>query len=154
MATAYDILRCTGSTGSYTIEKLSETAVVLQSVEALPNGSRATYVVASGDETHPTTIVFVTKVDPNANKAKGTRTCTVAVNSWAHATYDDGSEAHEPFSMAIHVNMPSNLRVEVADVQSAVEILFSLLYGSLTAGDPDTDRLSKLALFGIPDILG
>lgn len=153
MATA-SIDRVGGTAVDYSIQEFDESTFVRLPDEALASGGvRSSYSIATGDGNKPTIISFTTKSDRNGNAGKGVRTLTIGLSSYARYVDDASVTFTEPITMALHMNVPTNIPVEEADLRVMAENLYSLSYSTLTSKEPDTVRLSKLALFGATGVI-
>lgn len=149
MATVYDILRLGGTPADYSMSKLDESTLKLKSSDPVPGGQKTTYIVATDDQTHPTTFVIQAKADPKGQGGKGVNALMIALNSWARMTIDGVVSDVQPISCVLTINMPASLPVETADVRLLMENCYSLTYASLNAKIPESARLAGMALYGL-----
>lgn len=153
MATA-SIDRIGGSAVDYSIKEFDESTFAKLPPEVLPSGGvRQAYSIATGDGNKPTIASFATKNDRAGNAGKGVRTTTVGLSSYARYVDDASVTTTEPITGALHLNVPTNIPIDEADLRDFCENLYSLTYSTLTSKEPDTVRLSKLALFGVTEVI-
>jgi len=152
MTVTLAIDRTGGTPADVSVPKIAEADFMRLGTEMLPNGSRTTYTVATGDTTYPTKIVVQTKLDPNGNGGSGQKSATISIQTWARATDDvTGEVLVKPCNSMLAVNLPADLPVEVEDVLALIENVFSLTYATLSTKVPVTTRLSAL-MFQVSDV--
>jgi len=151
MSLTYTIDRIGGTPADVSVEALTQADFVLVRTETVPNGTRSTYAVASGDPSHPTTLVIQSTMNPKGNGGQGVRSATFALNSWSRVASSDASVADvlSPVSAVIAFNLPADIPLEIADVRNLVQNLYALTWSTLTSKVPDNVRLAKVVLYGI-----
>lgn len=149
----YSLEHVNASTEVIDVEVAAKSEMVLRSLAIDPKtGSQeATYVLASGDNSRPATVVYRSELQKRA--AGPVRRVSMTFNTWAVRS-DDVAETDEyaPISGTFSFNLPADMNIEVADMDDFIGNCFSFLYESATSGDRATGYLSKL-LFGIPQVV-
>jgi len=153
MAITYSIDHLETTTESVDVEVAAKSEMVLQSTVTDPKTGAivSTYVLASGDNSYPATIVYRSEIQ---SRPSGTiRRISVTFNTWSvRSDSVTGIDVRKPISGTISFNTAADMTIEVADFDSMVGNLFSFLYSAVTAGARDTDWLADL-LYGIPQVI-
>jgi len=157
MTTVFSIDRTGGGSDlAININKLADALFAKVGTEAVKNGFKTTYSIASGDQRYPSTVVVQAKLglDPLTG-TPNTRNCLIAFNSWARTEVDGVLSDIKPISAVLTLNVPATIQFEDADVWMMVENLLAVLLITVSAGEPvSLARLSQLAGFGVTTILG
>jgi len=152
--TTYSIDQMSGTPADYSMQKISEASFAKKRTEVIPGGQKTIYVLATSDDGHEVSLVIQSKLDKNGNGGRGVRTSLIALNSWARTVVTDKPDVVDPISTVLTINLPVGAGVEVADLRSMVEVLYSSTYSTLTSKLPDTAHLTALAYMGLTEIIG
>jgi hypothetical protein len=134
------------------VEVAAKSEMVLQSTVSDPKTGAvvSTYVLASGDNSRPATVVYRSELQKRASG--NIRRVSMTFTTWAvKADEDDVIVDWKEISGTYSFNIPADMTIEVADMDEFIGNCFSFLYASVTSGDRNTSWLAKM-LFGIPQV--
>lgn len=128
----------------------SEMTLVSTDVDPKTGEVTSTYVLASGDNGYPATVVYRTSIQKRATGA--IRRMSMTFSTWATASNSvDGVDTKKPISASVNINVPADMTIEVTDLSTMVGNAFSFLYPSIAAGVRNNSWLQKL-LYGVPQV--
>lgn len=153
MSLTYSLDHVVSSTESVLVEVAAKSEMVLQSTVTDPKTSAvtSTYVLASGDNSYPATVVYRTELQKRGGDL--VRRASVTFNTWAVRADDIAeTETRKPVSGTFAFVLPSDMNIELADLDDFIGNVFSFLYASQSSGARNTGFLAKI-LFGIPQVV-
>jgi len=152
MTHTYSLDHVASATESVNVETAAKSEMTLRSTDVDPKTGDvvSTYVLASGDSRYEATVTY--KVQEQNKVGAPTRRCVVTLNTWA--TDDDGAGlvVKKPITGSISFIVPTDLTIELADMDDFIGNLFSFLYASVSTGTRNTTYLQKL-LYGVPQVV-
>jgi len=151
MTITYSIDHVSTSVEDVSVEVADKTNMVLQSTSTDSKGEVAsTYVIATGDNSFPATIVYRSAIQ---NRTSGAiRRLSMTFSTWATAADSvSGTDTKKLIQGTVTFNVPADMTIEPADMDDFIGNLFSFLYLSVTTKVRDTTWLAKL-LYGIPQV--
>jgi hypothetical protein len=152
MTVSFSIDHLSTSVEDVSVEVAAKSEMILQSSDVDPKTGdvTSTYVLASGDNAFPATVIYRTSLQKRAGAA--VRRLSMTFNTWSVSTDSvTGIVIRKPLSATVSFVIPADMTVEVADMDDLVGNLFSFLYLSVTTKVRDTAWLQKL-LYGISQI--
>jgi hypothetical protein len=152
MTVSFSIDHLSTSVEDVSVEVAAKSEMILQSSDVDPKTGdvTSTYVLASGDNAFPATVIYRTSLQKRAGAA--VRRLSMTFNTWSVSTDSvTGIVVRKPLSATVSFVIPADMTVEVADMDDLVGNLFSFLYLSVTTKVRDTAWLQKL-LYGISQI--
>jgi hypothetical protein len=152
MSLSYSIDHLSTSIEDVSIEVAAKSEMTLQGTGPDPKtGDQvSTYVLASGDNSFPATVVYRAGVQTRAGSP--IRRISMTFGTWAtKADSVTGVDVKLPLVATVSFNIPADMTVEVADMDDLIGNLFSFLYLSVTTKVRDTTWLQKL-LYGVPQV--
>jgi len=152
MTMSYSIDHALTSVEDVSVEVADKANMVLQSTDTDQKTGEivSTYVISNGESNFPATVVYRV-VDQNRSSG-AIRRVSMTFNTWATKSDSvSGIDTKKAISGTISLNVPTDITVELSDVDDLIGNLFSFLYLSVTTKVRDTTWLGKL-LFGIPQV--
>jgi len=152
MTISYSIDHLSTSVEDVSIEIAAKSEMTLQSTTTDPKTGEiaSTYVLASGDNAYPSSVVFRSSIQNRTNGA--IRRMSMTFSTWATKSDDvTNVVVKRPVVATFSVNVPSDITVEVADLDDLIGNAFSFLYLSVTSKVRNTTWLQDL-LYGIPQV--
>jgi hypothetical protein len=153
MTKTYSLDHVVTSTESVKVEVAAKSEMVLQSTatDQKTGAIASTYVLASGDIAFPATVVYRTELQKRGGEL--VRRASVTFNTWAVRADDVAeTEVRKPISGTFAFVLPSDMNIELADLDDFIGNVFSFLYASQSSGARNTGYLAKI-LFGIPQVV-
>jgi len=152
MTISYAIDHLSTSVEDVSVEVAAKSEMTLQSTTTDPKTGEvtSTYVLASGDNGFPAFVTYRASVQ---NRASGSvRRLSMTLSTWATKSDSvSGTDEKKNLSIGVTITVPSDMTIEVSDVDDLIGNAFSFLYLSVTAKVRDTSWLQKL-LYGIPQV--
>jgi len=152
MSLSYAITHASGNTTeSVTLSVAEKTSMVLTGHDTDPKTGRvsATYVLSSGDPTHPATVRY--SLDPVSVNGKS-RYASVTFQTWATQTDSvSGLVTWFPIQVTMSFVIAGGAPVQLADLMQLAACGFSYTYASVAGGVRDTVWLQDI-LFGSPTV--
>lgn len=152
MTITYSIDHLSTSVEDVSVEVAAKSEMTLQSTDVDPKTGEvvSTYVLASGDNSYPATVVYRSSVQNRSNGA--IRRMSMTFSTWATASDSvTSTDTKKPLVITVAINVPADMTVEVADLDDLIGNAFSFLYASVTAKARSTSWLQKL-LYGVPQV--
>lgn len=152
MAITYSLDHTNSSTESVAVEVAEKSDMVLQgtTTDQKTGESVSTYVIATGDNSHPATVVYRNGLQ---NRSGGQiRRVSITLSTWARSSDSvTGDVVVKPITATVSFNIPADMVIETADFDDFIGNMFSFLYLSVSAGARDTTWIAKL-LYGVPQV--
>lgn len=152
MTITYSIDHVSTSVEDVSVETAAKSEMTLQSTttDQKTGNVTSTYVLASGDDAYK---AFVTYTSSIQNRASGAiRRLSMLFSTWATASNSiSGIDTKKPISVQISIQLPSDMTIELADLDKLLGNAYSFTYEDVTTKVRDTVWLQKL-LYGVPQV--
>jgi len=152
MSITYSIDHVPTSVEDVSVEVAAKSEMTLRQVSTDPKTGEisAEYVLASGDDNYPATITYRTVLQRRNSALK--RRISMTFQTWATASNSvSGEDTKKEISGTVSMILPSEMTLELADLDDFLGNIFSMMYLSVTTKVRDTTWLQKL-LYGIPQV--
>jgi len=153
MTITYSIDHLETTTESVDVEVSAKSEMVLQSTSTDPKTGAitSTYVLASGDNSYPSTVTFRNEIQSRNGGA--VKRVSITFSTWAVSSNSvSGIDTRKPVSGTISFNLPGDMTIEVSDFDVLLGNLFSFAYSAVTSGARDTGWIADL-LYGVPQVV-
>jgi hypothetical protein len=110
------------------------------------------YVLVTGNPAYPSTVTFRSAIAGPVGRA--TRRISMTFQTWLlQADSVAGTEKRSEISATLSFIVPTDIPVELADLDDMLGTVFSFLYEDVTSKVRDTTWLGKL-LYGVTEVAG
>jgi hypothetical protein len=147
MSTTFSLDHVNASTEAVNVEVAPKSEFVSQGTTIDPKtGARITmYTIGSGDSAYLATVEY--RIEEQTRGGAQVRRVTMTFKTWATSDDGLGTVVKRPISGQFAIVCPTDITLELADLDDFIGNCFSFLYASVSSGARNTSYLNNL-LYG------